>query len=232
MKKLVFFFCLLFVWSCQNNADHSTSKEDHASDQGHHHGDANEYMNRHSFEEMVSDLESPERAEWQKPDSAIALLGDLQGKTVMDIGSGPGYFSFRLAEAGARVICADVDERYLNYIDERRAEKGLTRAQLETRKVPFDSSKLQQGEADVVLIVNTYHHIENRVDYFAEVRRGLKPGGRLVVIDFRKEEMPVGPPVDMKIKEEKVMEELRKAGFTDLEVNHSLLPYQYIITAS
>ncbi len=232
MKKLIYLFCLLFVWACQNNADQSTTKEDQAENHGHHHGHANEHMNKRPFEELVANFESPERAEWQKPDSVIAFLGDLEGKTVMDIGSGTGYFSFRMVEAGANVICADVDERFLNYIAERRVEKGLTEAQVETRKVPYDSSKLQESEADLVLIVNTYHHIENREDYFAEVKRGLKPGGKLVVIDFRKEETPVGPPVEMKITEEKVMEELREAGFTDMQVNNALLPYQYIITAS
>ena len=232
MKKLVYLLCLLLAWGCQNNTNQSTVEEDHAENHGHHHGHANEHMNKRPFEELVANFESPERAEWQKPDSVIAFLGDLEGKTVMDIGSGTGYFSFRMAEAGANVICADVDERFLNYIAERRAEKGLTEAQVETRKVPYDSSKLQENEADMVLIVNTYHHIENREDYFAEIKRGLKPGGRLVVIDFRKEETPVGPPVEMKITEEKVMDELREAGFTDMQVNNDLLPYQYIITAS
>lgn len=232
MKKLVYLLCLLFAWGCQNTTNQSTVEEDHAENHGHHHGHANEHMNKRPFEELVANFESPERAEWQKPDSVIAFLGDLEGKTVMDIGSGTGYFSFRMAEAGANVICADVDERFLNYIAERRAEKGLTEAQVETRKVPYDSSKLQENEADMVLIVNTYHHIGDREDYFAEVKRGLKPGGRLVVIDFRKEETPVGPPVEMKIAEEKVMDELREAGFTDMQVNNDLLPYQYIITAS
>jgi len=231
MKKF-YLLCLLFAWGCQNNTNQSTVEEDHTENHGHHHGHANEHMNKRPFEELVANFESPERAEWQKPDSVIAFLGDLEGKTVMDIGSGTGYFSFRMAEAGANVICADVDERFLNYIAERRAEKGLTEAQVETRKVPYDSSKLQEGEADLVIIVNTYHHIENREDYFAEVKRGLKPGGRLVVIDFRKEETPVGPPLEMKITEEKVMDELREAGFTDMQVNNDLLPYQYIITAS
>lgn len=232
MRKLFYFLCLLFAWGCQNNAQQSTAKEDHAADQDHHHGHANKHMNKRPLEELIANFESPERAEWQKPDSVIAFLGDLKGKTVMDIGSGTGYFSFRLADAGANVICADVDERFLDYIAKRKAEKGLTEAQVETRKVPFDSSKLRESEADLVLIVDTYHHIENRVDYFAEVKRGLKPGGKLVVIDFRKEEMPVGPPVEMKIKEAEVMDELRKAGFTNMQVNNTLLTYQYIITAS
>ncbi len=232
MKKVAYYFCLLLAMGCQSGNDHAVTEEPSNGHSGHHHGHANEHMNKRPFEELVANFESPERAEWQKPDSVIALLGDLQGKTVMDIGSGTGYFSFRLAKAGARVICADVDQRFLDYIAEGRSEQGMTEAEVETRKVPFDAPNLQEGEADLVLIVNTYHHIENRQDYFAEVKRGLKPGGRLVVIDFRKEETPVGPPVEMKIQEEQVMEELKGSGFSNMEVNNSLLPYQYIIIAS
>ncbi len=206
----------------------ATAEEGHA----HRHGDANRHMNQRPFEELVANFESPERAEWQKPDAVIAFLGDLQGKTVMDIGSGSGYFSLRLAEAGARVISADVDERFLAYIDQRKDETGLTDRQLETRRLPYDSPRLQPGEVDLVFMVNVYHHIEKRPAYFAEVRQGLKPNGRLVVIDFFKKDTPVGPPVEMKLEAEQIVEELRAAGFGQFEVNENLLPYQYIITAS
>ena len=231
MNKLYVFSCMILAWSCQSPVNESTAEGEHAAKGGHHHGHANEHMNKRTFEELVASFESPERAEWQKPDSVVAFLGELQGKTVMDIGSGTGYFSFRLAGAGATVICADVDERFLNYIVEHRAEKGYSEEQVQTRKIPYDSSNLKAGEVDLVLIVNTYHHIENRVAYFAEVKSGLKPGGKLVVIDFRKEEMPVGPPIEMKMKAEKIEAELRESGFAEIDVNDSLLPYQYIVTA-
>ena len=76
-------------------------------------------MNQRPFEELVAHFEDPSRDEWQKPDAVLAQLGDLQGKKVMDIGSGTGYFSFRMAKAGAQVICADVDERFLEYISKK-----------------------------------------------------------------------------------------------------------------
>ncbi len=232
MKEVLYYLFFLLVLGCQNHAKQPTAEGHQTANHGHHHGHANEHMNKRPFEELVANFESPERAKWQKPDSVVAFLGDLRNKIVTEIGSGTGYFSFRLVEAGAKVICSDVDERFLNYITERRTEKGLTEQQVETRKIPYNSPKLKERETDMVLIVNTYHHIENRIGYFAEVRRGLKPGGRLVVIDFRKEETPVGPPVEMKMKAEKVINELRECGFTEVTVNNSLLPYQYIITAS
>ena len=95
-----------------------------AEEHGHHHGanDANQHMHRRSFEELVKSFENEDRSAWQKPDEVIALLGDLNGKTVMDIGAGSGYFTFRMAAKGARVIAADVDQRFLDFITEKRKQ--------------------------------------------------------------------------------------------------------------
>lgn len=204
--------------------------QEHGGHAEHH--DANAHMNQASFESLVASFDSAERAEWQRPDEVIAALGDLAGKTVMDIGSGTGYFSFRLVAAGADVICADVDERFLGHIAARKAALELTDEQMELRQVPYDSSLLGEAEADIVIIVDTYHHIQNREDYFAEVLAGLKLGGRLVVVDFFKRDQPVGPPTEMKLDSETIVEELRRAGFQEFEVDQDLLPYQYIIFAS
>lgn len=149
----------------------------------------------------------------------------------MDIGSGTGYFSFKLVDAGASVICADVDERFLGFIKEKRDRLGLT-DKMELRLVPYDSANLSAEEADIVLIVDTYHHIEDRENYFSAVRAGIKPGGKLMVIDFEKRELPVGPPVSMKLDAETVVNELRAAGFQNINVNYELLPYQFMISAS
>ena len=195
-------------------------------------GDANVHMNQQPFEELAAGFESPERDAWQKPDEVIAALGDVAGKTIMDIGSGTGYFSFRLVDAGANVICADIDERFLDYIASRKEQRGIPDERMELRHVPYDSALLQPGEVDMVLLVDTYHHILNREEYFAEVRAGIKPGGQLVIVDFFKRELPVGPPVDMKLDRETIIEELRNAGFERFEIDGELLPYQFIITAS
>lgn len=194
-------------------------------------GQANAHMHQRSFAELVAAFESAERDAWQKPELVMELLGDLEGKTVVDIGSGTGYFSFRLAAAGARVICADVDPRFLDYIRARLEEAELPADAMELRRVPPDSPALAPGEADLVLMVDTYHHIEDRVAYFEEVRAGLAPGGRLVVVDFFKRDTPVGPPVSMKLAPETVVDELRAAGFRNVDVDRRSLPYQYIVTA-
>ena len=92
----------------------------HGGVTGHgHHGPADAHMNQASFD-SVARFEDPARETWQRPDAVIAALGPLEGKTVADLGAGTGYFSVRLAQAGARVLAVDVDPRFLDYIARRK----------------------------------------------------------------------------------------------------------------
>lgn len=190
---------------------------------------ANDYMHRSATEDLINRFESPERDAYQKPEKVLAYLGKLEGKKIMDIGAGSGYFSVKLAEKGAQVIAADVSDEFQAALEKRIDDHNLEN--IELRKIPYDSPNLEDQEVDMVLIVNTYHHIENRSDYFSKVRQGIKPDGALVVIDFFKREIPVGPPVNHKVSLETVKRELEQAGYTQLEVNTNLLPYQFIIRA-
>ncbi|MCW5517767.1 class I SAM-dependent methyltransferase [Muriicola sp. Z0-33] len=190
---------------------------------------ANEYMHRSSVDDLIMRFESPERDAYQKPDMVLEYLGELKGKQIMDIGAGSGYFSVKLAEKGAQVIAADVNDEFQGALKMRIDENKLEN--IELRKIPYDSPNLEDNEVDMVLIVNTYHHIENRSDYFSKVKKGIKPEGELVIIDFFKKEIPVGPPVDHKVSLVTVKKELKEAGYTQLDVNVDLLPYQFIIRA-
>ncbi|WP_051906313.1 class I SAM-dependent methyltransferase [Methylomarinum vadi] len=197
----------------------------------HHHGQANAHMNSMGFEQLVARFEAPGRDQWQKPEAVINSLGELNGKTIVEIGSGTGYFSFRLAEAGAHVIAADVDRRFLDYVDRRKTERKLGDEKLITRLIPYDSPQLGKAEADLVLLVDVYHHIENREDYFKQVLAGIKPGGKLVIVDFKLIETPDGPPLSMRIPPEQAQDELAAAGFTRFKLDTKMLPFQYILTA-
>ena len=188
------------------------------------------HMHRHKTSELIARFEEPGRAEWQKPDAVVARLGDLRGKSVADIGAGSGYFTFRVAATAKRVIAIDIDAEMLAHIDARKAgEAGGER--VETRATTPEDPGLKPGEADVVLIVNTYHHIADRVNYLKRLRTGLADGGRLVVVDFHKKELPMGPPVRFKLTPEEVVQEFRDAGFSTVSVDQELLPYQYIVEA-
>ncbi len=186
-------------------------------------------MHQSSTADLIKRFESPERDAYQQPDKVVAWLGKLKGKTIMDIGAGSGYFSVRLAAAGARVIAADVNDEFQAFVQRRIEENKL--ANIRTRKIPYDSPGLEPAEVDMVLMVNTYHHIDNRTDYFAQVRKGTKAKGSLVIIDFFKTDLPVGPGKDHKTSIDEVITELHQAGYTKFDVDVSLLPYQYLIKA-
>jgi len=184
-----------------------------------------------SFEEMVKALERPDRASWQKPDEVIKALGPIKGIKIYDLGCGTGYFSFLLEQAGANVIAADVDDRFLGYVDSVRKARGISEKNLQTRKLPPDDPKLEKREVNMAFLVNSYHHIENRKAYFAKVKAGLKSQGYMVIIDYFKKDLPIGPPVSMKLSAEEIIRELTQAGFTKFKVDDKLLPFQFVLYA-
>ena len=241
MKKIIIILLIVGLSACNNSKaeqseNQKDSKEVNAEEHNHpkkhkhqHAHSANDYMHQSSTEELIERFESKARDEYQQPEKVLDYLGDLSGKTIMDIGSGSGYFSVKLAKKAQKVIAADVDQTFLDYIQNRIEKDEINN--IELRKIPYDSPALKSQEVDMVFIVNTYHHIENREAYFGKVKEGLKTDGELVIIDFFKKEIPVGPPADHKIAKDQVLEELKKTGYTSFDVNEDLLPYQYIIKA-
>jgi 2-polyprenyl-3-methyl-5-hydroxy-6-metoxy-1,4-benzoquinol methylase len=189
---------------------------------------ANRFMHQADFDTLVARFEDPARAKWQKPAVVMASLGSLEGKTVADIGAGTGYFAFPIATKAAKVIAIDIDRRFLDYI-ERKKRTQKNGAKIETRLTAPDSPGLKQGEADVVLIVDTYHHIENRIEYFKKLKNNVRKGGLLVIVDFKKENTSQGPPVELRVAQEQVESELKLAGFAVVSADKDLLPYQYVI---
>lgn len=235
MKHIVYIITIFLFLGCNNNHQNKGTKQSKESVHKNHedkhskHGSSNEHMHQSSVKDLIERFESPERDSYQLPQKVMEYLGDIEGKTIMDIGAGSGYFSVKLAEKNATVIAADVDDEFLKFLKNRIQENNLSN--IETRKIPYDSPNLKEKEVDMVLIVNTYHHIENRSEYFAKVKKGTKPNGELVLIDFLKAETPVGPPLNHKLSMDTVVSELKKAGYTSFNINVDLLPYQYIIKA-
>jgi len=224
LQHSVFFILALLIASCGGSGEH------HAHEHSTDNNPSNIHMNHNSFEQLVENFEDPERAEWQKPELVIAELGDLNKRTMGDIGAGTGYFSFLLAAQGAKVVAIDVDERFIAYMEERKEREGVDA--LSTRLVGYDDPGLGDAEFDVLLIVNTYHHFNDKVDYLIKCRQGLKDSGTLMIVDFKKEELPIGPSIEHKIFAKEVKKDLEAAGFLKVEVDENTLPYQYMITAS
>ena len=134
------------VVSCNGKQRHTETSQvsepahKQAEEEPSDHGSANQHMRQSSVEDLIRRFESPERDAYQQPQKVLEYLGDLKGKTVMDIGAGSGYFSVKLAEAGAMVIAADVDDEFQAFIQRRIAENKLSN--IETRKLAYDDPGL------------------------------------------------------------------------------------------
>ncbi len=175
-----------------------------------------------SAAEYAKVLNDPARDGWQKPHEVVMALQLKPSDVVADIGAGTGYFARRFAMHAAKVYAVDIDAGLLKIAAEN-APKNM-----ETVLATPDDPKLADSSVDLVFICDVLHHIENRPAYYAKLAKALKPGGRIVNIDFFKRQLPVGPPVEMKLSEEQVMAELAAAGFKK-KAAHTFLTYQYFL---
>ena len=163
---------------------------------------------------LIESLLSTERISELRPDRVITALMLPEDAIVADLGSGPGVFTVPLAQQLNRgvVYAVDVEPQQLDALRQRLLEAELDNV------VPvlasFSTPHLPPAHLDLVLIVDTFHHIENRTEYFRQLRSVLKPGGRLAVIEYKAGELAVGPPVESKLPEGLREEELRSAGYS------------------
>ena len=186
----------------------------------------------HSFadaEGWAERFESAERDAWQMPDRVVAALGLEPGDNVADIGAGTGYFTRRFAAAigpAGTAYAADVEPAMAEYVRRRADEDG--QRNLVPVLASYDDPRLPHAAIDLVFICNTWHHIQDRVDYARRLTGDLAEGGRLAILDFHAGELPVGPGPEHKLSAEEVAEELRQAGYRQI-ATHDFLPYQYLL---
>lgn len=173
-----------------------------------------------SSEEYARVLNDPQRDAWQMPHEVIMALGLKPTEAIADIGAGTGYFARRFANHAARVYAVDIDQKLLD-LAAQDAPPNLV-----TVLAAADDPKLPDASLDTIFFCNVLHHISNRPAYYKKLARALKPGGRIVNIDFQKKPLPVGPPESMKLAEEEVVKEFAVAGFVKTR-DVKLLPYQY-----
>jgi len=182
-----------------------------------------------STTDYIDALEDPGRDAWQQPERVVEALGLRAGQVVAEIGSGSGYFTLRLAHAvgpAGKVYAVDIDAALREHLAGRLAAEGLTN--VEIVEADPDDPKLPSASVDLVFICNTLHHIAQRELYYPKLARALRPGGRLVNVDFVKKELPFGPPPGMKIAKSACREEIEAAGFR-LEEDLGFLEYQYFL---
>src|SRR5688572_11377129 len=183
----------------------------------------------HSFsgaEEWAKIFDDPKRDAWQKPHDVIQALALKPDAVVADIGAGTGYFATRLAHMvpKGRVYAVDTEPDMVRHLGERAKRDGLKNLSA-VAGAPNDPRLPQK--ADVVLLVDVYHHIGEREQYFSKLAGHLTPDGRVAIIDFRMDS-PDGPPKAARIEPERVKAEMKRAGYETAQ-EHSFLPNQYFL---
>lgn len=206
-----------------DHGDMHGAKGDHQMGD-HKMGDGGYHHRFEDAEKWAKQFDKPERDAWQKPEQAIDAMKLTPNATIADVGAGTGYFSARIAKRvpQGKVYAADIEQDMVRYLGERAKREGMTNI-VPVQAAP-DSANLPEP-VDVILLVDAYHHIGNRVDYFKKLQNSLKPGGKLVIIDFRMENAD-GPPKEHRVSIEKATDELKSAGYSLVETQ-DFLPRQY-----
>jgi predicted methyltransferase len=165
------------------------------------------------------------RDEWQQPGRVIEALQIAPGDRVADLGAGGGYFTFRLADAvgpDGRVYAVDVDADMTKHLEGRATQEG--RANVIVVLAEPDDAKLPAGEIDLVFVANTYHHLEDRTEYFERLRPALRGRARVAVVEYRPGTGWLGGP-SHSTAPDVIERELSAAGFR-VDARHDFLERQ------
>ena len=177
-------------------------------------------------EQWATRFDDPKRDASQKPREVIDALALNPDSVIADIGSGTGYFAVRFAHVApkGRVYGVDIEPDMVKYLAERAKREGLQNL---TAVAGTPADPRLPEKADLVIMVNVFHHIGDRERYFRNLRGSLKPGGRLAIIDHSMDSRE-GPPPSARIAPERVTAELKSAGYA-LAQEHGFLPTQYFL---
>jgi ubiquinone/menaquinone biosynthesis C-methylase UbiE len=176
-------------------------------------------------------LDRPEREEEEAPSKLVAALPLKPGDIVADVGAGSGYLSWLMAPRvapGGRVLAVDIQPEMLDIIRKRMKERGVTNVLpvLGTISDP----KLNPGSVDLILMVDVYHEFSHPYEMTRAMVRSLKPGGRLVFVEYRLEDPSVPIKLVHKMSEAQVRREMSLFRQMRFESNSKILPRQHILT--
>ncbi len=163
-----------------------------------------------------------------KPDQIIEAIALKPGQSIADIGSGGGYFSLRFAKIAGeegRVYAVDTKPEFLEYIKNSAKKEGLNN--VIPTLVLGDKLDLPEKSLDLVFMRNVAHHIPNRIEYFKNLKRFLKPGGRIVIIEYKKGKIFTFRGLfGHYVPKETIIREMEEAGYL-LKKEFNFLPEQH-----
>ena len=171
---------------------------------------------------------NPRRATWQKPAVLVRALGLRRGQVVAEIGSGPGYFTPRLARAvgpSGHVYAVDPEAAVLDVLRRRVGRMGVRNVTPVLGR--DDDPMLPRGRCDVAVLINCYHHMHGRVAFLRRLVAALPKNARVVNVDWD-EKTEFGPPPKRRVPRARFLRDAKRAGLR-LVADRPLLPHQYFL---
>jgi ubiquinone/menaquinone biosynthesis C-methylase UbiE len=176
-------------------------------------------------------LERPEREEEENPKKLIEMLKLRKGEVVADIGAGSGYYTFRMAKLvgpEGKIVAVDIQKEMLDIIRDRMKKEKL--ANVEPVMGEEADPKLKDASVDTILLVDVYHEFAFPYEMTEKMVKALKPGGRIVFVEFRLEDERVPIKLVHKMSERQVLKEMAEFKEMKHAGTSSQLPWQHVIT--
>jgi ubiquinone/menaquinone biosynthesis C-methylase UbiE len=179
-------------------------------------------------EAYIAFLDREEREAWQKPDAVIEALHLTGDETIIDLGAGSGYFTFRFAQAvpGGKVVAIDIEPEMIRHIHHRAMANGAEN--IEVILAEPDDPRIPDG-ADLVFLCDVLHHVPDKAPWLDRITSRIRTGSRLVIVEFKQGDLPEGPPEHLKIAKERILELATNAGLVLESDQTELLPYQSLL---
>lgn len=185
----------------------------------------------HKFNPAKKDkLDTKKRRRDLPPHKILEKFNLKQTDTVADVGCGIGYFTIPMAELVEKEVYAfDLSQEMLDEVDQKKEEKGLENIKLINTQQEEDY--IPKDTIDFMLMSNLVHEVENKIEFLKDYLTGLKEGGKLAIIDFKKQTSDAGPPVREKVSKAELYELLEEELGLQLELAFDLNEEQYGLVA-
>lgn len=175
----------------------------------------------------LAKLNDPKRLEYLNPDLIWEKAAFKNPMVLIDIGAGTGFFALLFSKKiKGKVYACDISDEMFKWMDDNLPieSKGI----VIPVKMDENSVPLPDGAADLVYMINLHHELEEPLRIIQDSSRLLKKGGKLMIIDWKKEKTPEGPPLELRVQEATIESQMRKCGFFNIR-KHALLPYHHFL---
>lgn len=208
-----------------SHGKHPHGKHDHALNELSK-GKGNPHMHpKMSMGEYILRLEDPNRIKWQKPDEVIEALNLKGTETITDLGAGSGFFSFRFAEAlpNGKVIACDIEDKMIGFLNKKIMK--LSSQNVISQKIDPNKPQIDKN-SDYIFVNNVLHHVDKKVSWLKTIKSQMKPGAKLVILEFKMGKIPAGPPESMRLTKKQILKLTKDAGFENHKEILNVLKYQ------